>query len=203
MGVNVSALQFARADFASLVANRLRNAEIEPQELELEITETALMTNLERGARQLKLLRALGVQIALDDFGTGHSSLAYLQQLPIDRLKIDRAFVKDISSADARPPLLSSIIQMGLSLNCAVIAEGVETVEQAIAISAMKCQEAQGFLFSKPLPAMDLLRWAASRSTRSALPPTTENHPGRALDSEASLDQATTSEEVSMALPRQ
>jgi EAL domain-containing protein (putative c-di-GMP-specific phosphodiesterase class I) len=165
--VNVSPLQFARADFASQVAKRLRNSKIEPRELELEITETALMTDLEHGARQLKLLRSLGIQIALDDFGTGHSSLAYLQQLPIGRLKIDRVFVKDISASDERPVLLASIIQMGLSLGCEVIAEGVETVAQALALSAMNCEEAQGFLFSKPLPPLELLRWAASRSIRA------------------------------------
>ncbi len=127
------------------------------------------MTDFEHGARQIKLLRSLGVQIALDDFGTGHSSLAYLQQLPIDRLKIDRMFVKDISSSDERPPLLASIIQMGLSLGCEVIVEGVETVEQALALSAMHCEEAQGFLFAKPLAPADLLKWIAARASRSML----------------------------------
>ncbi len=169
MAVNVSALQFARMDFAAQVAKRLRHSRIQPHELELEITETALMTDFEHGARQIKLLRSLGVQIALDDFGTGHSSLAYLQQLPIDRLKIDRMFVKDISSSDERPALLSSIIQMGLSLGCEVIVEGVETVEQALALSAMNCEEAQGFLFAKPLAPADLLKWIAARSSRTAL----------------------------------
>jgi diguanylate cyclase (GGDEF)-like protein len=163
LAVNVSPLQFARTDFAALVARRLRDAQVRPEDLELEITETALMTNLEHGARQLNLLRSLGVQIALDDFGTGHSSLAYLQQLPIDRLKIDRMFVKDIVRHDARPALLSSVIQMGRSIGCQVIAEGVETVEQALALSALNCNEAQGFLFSKPLPPADLFRWATSR----------------------------------------
>jgi EAL domain-containing protein (putative c-di-GMP-specific phosphodiesterase class I) len=167
MAVNVSALQFARMDFASQVAKRLRHSRIEPHELELEITETALMTDFEHGARQIKLLRSLGVQIALDDFGTGHSSLAYLQQLPIDRLKIDRMFVKDITTSDERPALLSSIIQMGLSLGCAVIVEGVETVEQALALSAMSCEEAQGFLFAKPLAPVDLMKWIADRASRA------------------------------------
>lgn len=167
LAVNVSALQFARIDFASEVAGRLRRAQVSPQDLELEITETTLMTNFEHGARQLKLLRSLGVKIALDDFGTGHSSLAYLQRLPIDRIKIDRMFVKDISGSDERPALLSSIVQMGLSLGCEVIAEGVETVEQALALSAMNCGEAQGFLFSKPLPPLDLLNWATSHAQRA------------------------------------
>ena len=164
MAVNVSAPQFARADFASLVAARLRQSQISPRELELEITETSLMTNLKHGAQQLKLLRSLGVQIALDDFGTGHSSLAYLQQLPIDRLKIDRMFVQDIVSSDERPPLLCSIIQMGLSLGVEVIAEGLETVAQAVALSAMQCHQGQGYLFSKGLPPAELLKWATEKT---------------------------------------
>ena len=169
MAVNVSASQFARSDFAAVVAKRLRDTAVDPHELELEITETALMTNLQHGARQLNLLRSLGVQTALDDFGTGHSSLAYLQNLPIDRLKIDRMFVKDIATSDERPALLSSIIQMGLSIGCKVIAEGVETGEQALALSRMNCEEAQGYLFAKPLTAKDLLRWASSHPSRSKM----------------------------------
>jgi EAL domain-containing protein (putative c-di-GMP-specific phosphodiesterase class I) len=164
MAVNVSACQFANKDFASTVAKRLQGAKTKPQHLELEITETAVMTDLTHGARQMTLLRALGVQTALDDFGTGHSSLAYLKNLPIDRLKIDRMFVKDIAASDERPPLLSSIIQLGLSLGCKVIAEGVETVEQALALSRMQCEEAQGYLFSKPLPPWHLFKWATTRA---------------------------------------
>jgi diguanylate cyclase (GGDEF)-like protein len=164
MAVNVSACQFGNKDFACTVAKRLRGTKIDPQFLELEITETAVMTDLKHGARQMALLRGLGVQTALDDFGTGHSSLAYLKNLPIDRLKIDRMFVKDIAASDEPSPLLSSIIQMGLSLGCKVIAEGIETVEQALALSRMQCEEAQGYLFSKPLPPWDLFRWATARA---------------------------------------
>lgn len=166
MAVNVSAGQFARKDLAVMVAKRLRDAHVDARDLELEITETAMMTNLQHGARQLNLLRSLGVQTALDDFGTGHSSLAYLQNLPIDRLKIDRMFVKDIKAPDERPQLLSSIIQMGLGIGCKVIAEGIETVEQALALSRMNCQEAQGYLFAKPMAARDLVRWAGSHPNR-------------------------------------
>ncbi|HSU56794.1 MAG TPA: EAL domain-containing protein [Candidatus Dormibacteraeota bacterium] len=166
VAVNVSALQFSRSDFAATVAKRLRTALIKPEDLELEITESAVMTDFEHGLRQFKLLRSLGVLTALDDFGTGHSSLAYLQQLPIQRLKIDRMFVKNIVGREERPPLLSSIIQMGHALGCSVIAEGVETAEQAMALSAMQCEEVQGFLFARPLPAKDLLEWARARSVQ-------------------------------------
>ncbi len=163
MAVNVSALQFSRRDFASAVTRHLRRADIDPKDLELEITESAVMLDLGHAARQLNLLSALGVSIALDDFGTGHSSLAYLQQLPIQRLKIDRMFVKDISSETDRHPLLAGIIQLGFALGCAVIAEGIETAEQAAALANLHCHEVQGFYFSKPLSADDLYLWAQQR----------------------------------------
>jgi EAL domain-containing protein (putative c-di-GMP-specific phosphodiesterase class I) len=169
MAVNVSPHQLANADFAASVERRISQSGIQPADLELEITETALMGNFAEGVRQLESLRGLGVQIALDDFGTGHSSLAYLQRLPIDRLKIDRMFVKDIAASDERPALLLTIIQMALSVGCRVIAEGVETVEQALALSKMDCEEAQGYLFSKPLPAAELLKWVAHDRARHSL----------------------------------
>ena len=165
MAVNVSGIQFSRGDFASVVAKRLRNSRIAPEDLELEITESALMTNLEHGLRQLKLLRSLGASLAIDDFGTGHSSLAYLQQLPVQRLKIDRMFVQEIGNAEDRPPLISSIIQMAHALGLSVIAEGVEWPEQALALAAMKCEEIQGFLVSRPLPGDAFLSWARERSS--------------------------------------
>lgn len=163
VAVNVSAIQFSRDDFASLVSKSLRKSDIRPHDLELEITESAVMTNFESGARQMRLLQSLGVMTALDDFGTGHSSLAYLKQLPIQRIKIDRMFVKDIASEHESHPLLSGIIQMGRALGCAVIAEGIETAEQALALTALQCDEVQGYFFSKPLPPNELLTWAKSR----------------------------------------
>ena len=163
MAVNVSALQFSRADFGDSVAQKLKHSRILPSELELEMTETLVMTNFDHGLRQLKALRSLGVMLAIDDFGTGHSSLAYLQQLPVHRLKVDRMFVREITSREDRPPLLASIIQMAHALNLSVIAEGVESTEQVLALSAMGCEEVQGFLFSKPLPASDLLSWEKGR----------------------------------------
>lgn len=166
MAVNVSALQFSKEDFASSVSKLLRRSSILPEQLELEITESAIMTNFEHGARQMRLLRSLGILTALDDFGTGHSSLAYLQQLPIQRLKIDRMFVKDIHSEEENHPLLSSIIQMGRALGCSVIAEGVETANQALVLSVLQCEEVQGFFFSKPLPAEEVVPWAKSSASK-------------------------------------
>ncbi len=169
IAVNVSGLQFSRADFGSSVARKLRRVDIAPEDLELEITESVVMTNFEHGLRQLNILRSLGVQLAVDDFGTGHSSLAYLQQLPIHRLKVDRMFVKNIVSRNERPPLLASIVQMAHALDLSVIVEGVETQEQAFAVAAMKCEEMQGFLVSKPLAGEDFRRWAQEKAQKKAV----------------------------------
>lgn len=166
LAANVSALQFARADFAASVARRLRTSQIDPKQLELEVTESAIMHNFEHGVRQIRLINSLGVCTALDDFGTGHSSLAYLQQLPIQRLKIDRMFVKDIGGSEERPPLLKSIIEMGHAVGCSVIAEGIETQEQAMALAAMQCEEIQGFVISKPMPAQQFSKWVRDRELR-------------------------------------
>lgn len=164
LAANVSATQFSRSDFAASVARRLRTAEIDPKHLELEVTESAVMRDFEHAVRQMRLLNSLGVCTALDDFGTGHSSLAYLQQLPVQRLKIDRMFVKGIAASDERPPLLNSIIQMGHAVGCSVIVEGIETQEQALALAAMDCEEMQGFLVSKPVPAAEFLAWSRRRN---------------------------------------
>ena len=161
MAVNVSALQFSRQDIASSVAKALRVAGIRPEHLELEITETAVMADFDRGIKQMKLLRSLGIQLALDDFGTGHSSLAYLTQIPVQRLKIDRMFVKEIVSELERPPLLTNIVQIGREMGYSVLCEGVETQEQASALRGMGCHEAQGFLFAKALAPEEFLTWAA------------------------------------------
>ena len=166
MAVNVSALQFSRADFVSIIAGKLRRSQIVPEEFELELTESTVMAKFEQGLRQLKTLRSLGIRIAIDDFGTGHSSLAYLQQLPIHRLKVDRMFVRGILGREERPPLLVSILQMAHALGLSVIAEGIETPEQGLALAAMGCEEGQGFLFSKPLPFQELQGWAKKRMRR-------------------------------------
>ncbi len=160
MAVNVSGLQFSRKNFSSYIAQQLRRSGISPRQLELEITESAVMADFEHGLRQIKMLCSLGVTLALDDFGTGHSSLAYLQQLPVHRLKIDRMFVREITQREERPPLLVSIVSMAQGLNLSVIVEGVETDEQLACVAALGCGEVQGFLFSKPLTARQLLNWA-------------------------------------------
>ena len=163
VAVNVSALQFARLDFGESIGQKLENARIQPGIFELEITESAIMTNFEHGLRQMNILRGFGVTLAIDDFGTGHSSLAYLQRLPIQRLKIDRMFVKEIASKREKPPLLASIVQMARALALSTVAEGAETAEQVSVLLDLACEEVQGFFFAKPMPAYDLLEWAKQR----------------------------------------
>jgi diguanylate cyclase (GGDEF)-like protein len=169
VAVNVSALQFARSDFGESIGQKLESAQIQRGSFELEITESAIMTNFEHGLRQMNTLRSFGITLAIDDFGTGHSSLAYLQQLPVQRLKIDRMFVKEIVRKEEKPPLLASIVQMACALNLATVAEGAETAEQVSVLLDLACEEVQGFFFAKPMPAPDLLDWAKRREPIQAL----------------------------------
>ena len=169
VAVNVSALQFARSDFGESIGQKLESAQIPPGGFELEITESAVMTNFEHGLRQMKILRGFGVTLAIDDFGTGHSSLAYLQRLPIQRLKIDRMFVKEIAQKGEKPPLLASILQMARALGLATVAEGAETAEQVSVLCDLACEEVQGFFFAKPMPAADFLNWVKQREPLQAV----------------------------------
>lgn len=169
MSVNVSALQFEREDFVDTVAAALALSGLEGRWLELELTETLVMRRVSASARQLARLRALGVSIAIDDFGTGHSSLAYLQQLPIDTLKIDRSFVRglDTSPAGGTRPLIQAVIAMGHALGLAVVAEGVETEAQQQWLRQEGCDLAQGFLLAPPQCAGDLEALLHSTSPES------------------------------------
>lgn len=157
VSVNVSALQFSRPDFVGTVARTLHAAQLHPRHLELEVTETSLMDDVGAAAERLSALRALGVRVSVDDFGTGYSSLAYLQRLPVDVLKIDRSFVKDLDAEgparDHAHALAQAITGLGHNLGLRVLAEGVETQAQLEAIEALGCDDVQGFLFSRPLPA--------------------------------------------------
>ena len=158
MAVNLSVRQFERGGIAEMVSGVLRGAGLEAQRLQLEVTESVIMNTGDAFAH-LEDLRAVGVGLAIDDFGTGYSSLAYLKQLPVQTLKIDRSFIKDISS-DARAgsdagnsdeAIAVAIIQLGKSLNLSVIAEGVENEEQAAFLLRHGCRRAQGYLYSRPV----------------------------------------------------
>jgi EAL domain-containing protein (putative c-di-GMP-specific phosphodiesterase class I) len=141
---------------APLVARVLQETGLAPQRLQLEVTESVIM-NTGDSLQYINDLHAVGVELAIDDFGTGYSSLAYLKQLPVQTLKIDRSFIKDISTDVNDEAIAIAIIQLGKSMNLSVIAEGVETQEQAAFLLKHGCNRAQGYLFCRPLAPDDLL----------------------------------------------
>jgi diguanylate cyclase (GGDEF)-like protein/PAS domain S-box-containing protein len=160
MAVNVSGLQLQRGDFQRVVNEVLLDTQLGPQYLELEITENFIMHKTELAIAILDSLKGLGIQIAIDDFGTGYSSLSYLKRLPVDKLKIDQSFVRDIPQDRDDEAIACAVVALAKALELKVIAEGVETEEQRQFLLAQGCDDAQGFLFSRPLPAADLPAWA-------------------------------------------
>ena len=152
MAVNVSAKQFRAGGFTETIARVLRASELEPSRLELELTESVLVDTQKEVVDILEKLKDLGVMISIDDFGTGYSSLSYLSRLPIDRLKIDQSFVQRQLSDPHDAEIVRAIISLAGSLGMQVIAEGVETPEQLAFLREHDCEEAQGYLFSRPLP---------------------------------------------------
>ena len=159
MAVNLSVKQFERGSMAGVVADILRETGLAPERLQLEVTESVIM-NTGDALGYINDLHAIGVGLAIDDFGTGYSSLAYLKQLPVQTLKIDRSFIKDISSDANDEAIAIAIIQLGKSMQLSVIAEGVETQEQAAFLLRHGCRLAQGYFYSRPVLAQDIVeRW--------------------------------------------
>ena len=156
MAVNVSTVQFSREDFIESVLGRVRQHHVNAQCLELEITESLLMRDIAEVTASLRRLRDAGIKISIDDFGTGYSSLGYLKQFPVDTLKIDRSFVKDLQVSSDDAAICAALIAMARELNLTTVAEGVEVVEQLEFLRRHGCTQIQGFLFSKPLPAAEL-----------------------------------------------
>lgn len=159
VAVNVSALQFQRADFLGYVRELVARSGIRPDRLILELTETAIMENVGDAVRILHELKALGVRIALDDFGTGYSSLSSLSTLPLDKLKIDQSFVRGIDTNPASRAVIDAIIALARSLNLELVAEGIETEGALRYLQERGCQHGQGYHFSRPLPAPELHAW--------------------------------------------
>ena len=152
MSVNLSVSQFKQANLIEIIDRTLRDTNLDVAYLELEITESALMDDIEQAIATLQQLRQKGISIALDDFGTGYSSLSYLQKLPIDTLKIDRSFAIDIASNPSNAAIFQAIVSLAKSLELNITAEGVETEEQLTCLQNQGCDEVQGYYFSKPLP---------------------------------------------------
>jgi diguanylate cyclase (GGDEF)-like protein len=153
MAVNVSAMEFRDKSFLDRLFATLAETGLDPRALELELTESVLMKHAASTAIILQALRKRGIQIAVDDFGTGYSSLSYLQRFPVDAVKIDQSFVRQISTAGADTTIVKAVIGMARGLKLRVIAEGVETLEQVAFLRAYRCEEAQGYYFGRPVPA--------------------------------------------------
>jgi diguanylate cyclase (GGDEF)-like protein/PAS domain S-box-containing protein len=162
MAVNVSAIQFRSKDFLERMFATMSETGMDPRSLEIEITESVFMKHAEVATTILRALRDKGVRVSVDDFGTGYSSLSYLRKFPLDSIKIDQSFVRQITPKPEDAGIVSAIISMGQGLKLRVIAEGVETDADLAFLKAHHCDEAQGYLFSRPLPAKELMSWQES-----------------------------------------
>ena len=158
VAVNASLVQFSKGHILNDVRAALEKSGLAPARLEVEITESVLMQDQSHTLALMKDLRQLGVELAMDDFGTGYSSLNYLLNFPLQRIKIDRAFIKNVHTDSGAQAIVRAVTGLGVSLGMAVTAEGIETIEQLHAVCAQSCVEVQGFLFSKPRPAADIAR---------------------------------------------
>lgn len=159
LAVNVSARQFRQPDFAMQVVQALQETGANPSRLVLELTESLAMEDLDDTTTKMELLRSHGIRFALDDFGTGFSSLSVLRQLPLQVLKIDGSFVRDIASHGGSAPIVSTIMGLARDLGLQVVAEGVETFAQHQALRTQQCPCFQGYLFSRPLPLAEFDNW--------------------------------------------
>jgi diguanylate cyclase len=158
MAVNLSVRQFAGKDLPQLVQEVLRDTGLPPHMLELEVTESMALQSVASTLGTLNACKALGVKLAMDDFGTGYSSLAYLKHYPLDALKIDQAFVRNITQDVGDAAITRAIVAMAHSFGMTVIAEGVETVAQLEFLKSLGCEDFQGYLFSRPVPAEQAVR---------------------------------------------
>ena len=162
IAVNVSVPQFKVKGYAQQVKDTLLKYQVEPQNIELEVTESVVMDELDIVIDTLNELKEFGIEVAIDDFGTGFSSLSYLQKLPLDRLKIDRAFIKDLPDQDDGA-IAALVVSLGVKLGLKTIAEGVETQAQADFLKQLGCDEVQGFMYAKPMPEVELIQYIDSK----------------------------------------
>jgi len=162
VGVNISAEELASLDFVRYVSKFIEKTEVPPELLEFEITETALMKDVDIASKNLRTLREMGATVAIDDFGTGQASLAYLKAFPIDRLKVDQSFVKGASESKADQEIISTIVSLSHALGMDVIAEGAEEKDHIDLLVSLNCDEVQGYYIGKPMPADQFLEFVAS-----------------------------------------
>ena len=157
MAVNLSPVQFAKQDVARHVIEVLEQTGLDPSRLELELTESIVIQNNKNTSNNLRQLQEMGVTFSIDDFGTGYSSLAYVKNFPVNRLKIDQGFIRNLANDLNDAAIVRAIVSLGHSLNLDVIAEGVEDAEQLEILRKEGCDEVQGYFFSRPLPAKDFM----------------------------------------------
>lgn len=169
MAVNLSARQLAQPNLVERITSILEETQIQPQDLELEVTESLMMDNVQQSILKLQQFREMGIKLALDDFGTGYSSLNYLRSFPIDTLKIDRSFIRDVVSNAHNAAVTNAIITLAKSLRLNITAEGVETAEQCEYIKAQGCHEIQGYYFSPPLPKEAMTELLAKQTVTSVV----------------------------------
>jgi EAL domain-containing protein (putative c-di-GMP-specific phosphodiesterase class I) len=168
INVNITSKQFVQADLASQIGTTLQETGLDPDCLNLEITETIAMGDADRSAVMLTELKALGVHLDIDDFGTGYSSLSRLQSFPVDRLKIDRSFVSRMDTDVETREIVRIIVMLAHGLRLKVVAEGVETQAQADLLRDIGCELAQGYLYSKPVPAETIQQLLSNSASASA-----------------------------------
>jgi diguanylate cyclase (GGDEF)-like protein/PAS domain S-box-containing protein len=165
VAVNLSAIQFKQKDLVQYIEHQLDEHQLDGSMLELELTESLFMEDVAATTRTLHQLKSRGVQLAVDDFGTGYSSLSYLKRYPIDKIKIDKSFIRDIPADNDSVMITRAIVNLAQSLHLKVVAEGVETVAQRNLLAELGCDHLQGYLISRPIPANELLTWLPSRTS--------------------------------------
>jgi EAL domain-containing protein (putative c-di-GMP-specific phosphodiesterase class I) len=166
MSINLSVVQLADPELVAQLRAMVVTSGVDPARIELEITESHLMSNADAAQVQLNNLRVLGFRLSIDDFGTGYSSLSYLKRFPIDKLKIDHSFVHDMFDDPTDFAIIRAIVALGHTLGLRVVAEGVEKIEEARELALMGCDELQGYLFARPLTVDGLARWLLDPDTR-------------------------------------
>ena len=163
VAINLSVHQLRQGGLVQRVQGALQQHGIAPSMLVLEVTESVAMEDADSTLQTFRQLEKLGVQLSIDDFGTGYSSLAYLRRLQVDQVKIDRSFVQDLAGCDDARVIISAVVQLAHALGLGVVAEGVETAEQRDVLVSLGCDELQGYLYARPLPAKGLQQWVQNR----------------------------------------